>query len=235
MFTEEALYYHNGLTLKGYIARKNSEKAPIVLVAHAFRGQDDFARRKAESLARLGYIGFAIDIYGEGRLAKNDEEAMALMTPLYRDRALLQGRMKAAFDAALAYSDKVGAIGFCFGGLAVIELLRSGAPLSGGVTFHAVLKSEGATRVPIAPSIAGSLLILHGNLDPQVSDEDISAIQNELTEAGVDWQMHIYSNTYHAFTNPAMHRPELGKAYNALSDKRSWQAMKNFLKEILEK
>jgi dienelactone hydrolase len=215
---------------------------PAVIVAHAWRGQDDFARHKAVDLAKLGYIAFAADIYGQGIEVKTDEEAQALMLPLFMNRQLLRERIVSAYDTVsnLPYVDKgkIGAIGFCFGGLTVIELLRSGRPARGVVSFHGVLgntlKSAIANTQPPAKSISGSLLILHGNLDPLVSQNDILAIQSEFTQLGVDWQMHIYGHTVHAFTNPEVSDFKNGMAYDKLADRRSWKAMCNFFQEIFQ-
>lgn len=233
----QMIYFEGNTPSHGYLAWDEAKKGrrPVVLVAHAFRGQDDFAREKADQLAKLGYLGFAVDIYGEGRMTENHEEAAQLMKPFYLDRALLQKRMRAALDAAITHPiadpSRVGAIGFCFGGLAVIELVRSGAPLRAGVSFHGVLGSEKAKTVPIAKKVEGALLILHGHEDPLVSDGDMKAMQKELTEANVDWQMHIYGHTMHAFTNPIAHNPSAGTVFNALSAQRAWQAMQNFFTE----
>lgn len=233
----QSIYFDGKTSCHGFVVANDNQKGKkaVVLVAPAWRGQDAFARDKAKQLALLGYLGFAVDIYGEGRLTEDNKEAEALMTPFYLDRALLQRRMRAALDHVrthpLADSSRTGAIGFCFGGLAVVELMRSGAPLQAVVSFHGILGSTKAKTVPIAKNIRGSLLLLHGHDDPTVSDGDIKSMQAELTNAHVDWQMHIYGNTMHAFTNPMAKEPSLGKAYNPLAEKRSWQAMKNFLDE----
>lgn len=214
---------------------------PAVIVAHAWMGQDQFACRKAEALAELGYIGFAADVYGEGKTASDAQEAECLMMPLFQDRALLQKRIRAAFEVVCQHpavdSSNIGAIGFCFGGLTVIELLRSGIDVKGVVSFHGVLGDRmgpnQARTVPIAKSIKGSLLILHGYEDPLVSIEDIVNMQKELSLAQVDWQMHIYSHTSHAFTNPEAQDKEHGLMFQPLSSERAWQAMLHFFMNVL--
>jgi dienelactone hydrolase len=244
MKQEVTSYQIDGKTFRGYWAfptgkEEMAQRRPAVLIAHAWMGQDHFARHKAEALAELGYIAFAADLYGEGKTAANPEEAQNLMIPLFKDRALLQKRICAAFDVVrqhpLVDSSKIGAIGFCFGGLTVIELLRSGADVKAVVSFHGVLGSKRgdiqAKTVPIAKSIKGSLLILHGYEDPLVSQEDISNMQKELSDAQVDWQMNIYSHTSHAFTNPEAHDKEHGLVYQALSSERAWWAMIHFFSE----
>lgn len=228
METQVLTYRDEEVSCKGFLAYEK-EGAPLVLVAPAWRGQDDFAREKAMEMARWGYAGFAIDMYGDGICVEN-EKAPEMMAPFFLDRAYLQKRILAAFNFAknlpLVDGSKVGAIGFCFGGLCVYELLRSGAPLDAAVSFHGVfaVEKEGrkAKTTPIAKGIRGSFLLLHGNDDPMVSDEDLKRVRAELTEASVDWQIHTFGNTMHAFTNPKAQNPEMGTVFQPLSCKRAF-------------
>lgn len=232
-------YQAGDVKSKGFIVYDETKKTaqPVVLVAHAWRGQDDFAREKARQLAQLGYVGFAADLFGNGKNAANDDEAGALIKPLFLDRKLLQKRILAAYEfiskQAFVNPNRIGAIGFCFGGLTVLELLRSGIPVKSVVTFHAVLGNTGAQTVPIAKNIQGSILLLHGYEDPLVSQSDILNTQNELNSAGIDWQMNIYGHTSHAFSNPMAKDQAKGLLYNEKSSKRAWLAMKNFFEETL--
>ncbi len=241
MRNEKVIYEIDGLPFEGYWSfPKNQEKRPAVIVAHAWMGQDDFARQKADEIASLGYVGFAVDLYGKGKIAKNPSEAQELMIPLFFDRVLLQRRICSALRLVqqhpLVDSYKVGAIGFCFGGLSVIELLRSGIDVKAVVAFHAVLgnalRGKVAKTVPIAQAIEGSLLVLHGHDDPLVSEQDIQHFQTEFTKAKVDWQMNIYSHTTHAFTNPAAHDQEHGLYFQPKSAARAWSAMVQFFDEM---
>lgn len=225
----KSLTYHDGdVPCNGFLAYER-EGAPVVLVAHAWRGQDDFARQKAQELAEKGYAGFAIDMYGEGTCVDN-VEAPKHMAPLFLDRPYLQKRIQAAatFVRTLDGVDatKLGAIGFCFGGLCIYELLRSGALLDVAITFHGVFATERegqrAKTVPPAKEISGKLLILHGNDDPMVSDADLLAVREEMTRAKVDWQLHTFGNTMHAFTNPAANNLEMGTVYDERSCKRAF-------------
>lgn len=241
MLEEKVAYTAGKTSCQGFLAYDSSfkEKRPAVLVAHAWMGQDDFARQKARHLAKLGYVGFAADIYGNGVSVTTPEEAEKLMSPLFMDRRLLRERIVGAYEALKSLSpvddNRMGAMGFCFGGLTVIELLRSGVSLRGVVSFHGVLgDARGGVKaqtVPIASPISGALLILHGHDDPLVSPEDIRRIQAEMTEAEVDWQMHIYGHTVHAFTNPAVTDAKTGFAFNSKANFRSWQSMRNFFEE----
>lgn len=245
MHEETVLYRSGDKEFKGYLAYDQAVKAkkrPAVIVAHAWRGQDDFAREKARELAKLGYVGFAADVFGNGLSVDNNEEASALITPLFLDRQLLRDRIRAAYDTVydqkMVDKDRIGAIGFCFGGLTVIELLRSGADLRGVVSFHGILGDTfGKNKAKLAPNakqIKGALLMLHGHDDPLVSREDIYAIETEFTKAGVDWQIHIYGHAVHAFTNPVVHDVKSGMAFNEKANHRSWQSMRNFFDEVFK-
>jgi dienelactone hydrolase len=241
VITEIIHYQLDGIDFKGYLARPDSpsKKLPAVLIAHTWHGQDHFVRKKAEELAKLGYVGFALDLYGNGVNAKDNEEALQLMLPLFLDRKLLRSRVNAGFDVLKGQSfvdqEAIGAIGFCFGGLTVIELLRSGAGVKGVVSFHgllgSVLDKYTATLAPNSEKIQGSLLILHGYKDPLVSQCDIQAIQEEMTKANVEWQMNIYGQAAHAFTNPQAKDAASGMVYNKQVADRAWLAMTNFFNE----
>lgn len=242
MLEETVTYYVQDVPCKGFLVVDNSTETPRpgIIIAHAWRGLDEFAKKKARELVQLGYAAFAADIYGNGKKAHSDEEAMELMSPLFLNRALLQERLQGAYQAlqqcTLCNPAKIGAIGFCFGGLAVIELLRSGTPIKGAVSFHGVfgnkLGNQIANTQPIASEIQGSVLILHGNDDPLVTSEDIISLKNEFSNAKIDWQMHIYSETSHAFTNPIASDIEHGLVFNKRSAERSWIAMQDFFKEL---
>ncbi len=242
MFTEQLSYFHDTTPCQGFIAydEQAEAKRPVILVAHAWRGQDDFARQKAIEIAGLGYVGFAVDIYGEGKCVTN-EEAPETSLPFWLNRKLLQDRIRAALDFVKTHPkvdpNRIGAIGYCFGGLAVYELLRSGADVKGVVGFHGVYSTEKegytAKMVPISPDAKGALLILHGNEDPLCSDEDLKRVRKEMTEARLDWQIHIYGHAKHAFTNPSANNLEGGTVYNEIAAKRAWRSMQDFFSAIL--
>ncbi len=242
MEIESVTYQAESITSFGYVAYnpKNNDKRPGVLIVPAWRGQDDFAKEKARQLAELGYIGFVADMYGKGLEVDSNERASELMLPLFLNRKVLRKRIVAAFEALIKHPrvdpDRICAIGFCFGGLTVIELLRSGSELQGYVTFHGLLGGTLGTQVaipePSAPTLHGKLLILHGHDDPLVSPEDISSIQKEFTDAGIQWEMDIYSHTSHAFTNPQSNDPQNGLVYQPVAAARAWQSLLNFLNEI---
>lgn len=220
---------------------EKTEKKPGIVIFHAWMGQDTFARKKAEKLVEMGYAAFCADMYGIQQPVQTPQEAKKLMLPLFLDRRELQKRAIAAYNALIAQpqvdSNRIGAIGFCFGGLTTIEFYRSGVPLKGCVSFHGLLgnalNDKKAQTVPISNDIKGSLLILHGHDDPLVSQQDIVDLETEFTKHKLDWQFHIYGNAAHAFSNPNANDPSNGLIYNQKADCRSWQAMTNFFNEIL--
>jgi dienelactone hydrolase len=229
-------YKHAGTLLSGFLTYDDalSHRRPVVLVSHAWVGRDEFACAKARRLAELGYVGFALDLYGKGVLGKDRDENARLMQPFLADRAFLQGRMMAALETVRGLPQvdpaRVAAIGFCFGGLCVLDLARTGADLRGVVSFHGLLSPPDNIQ---GRRIQAKILVLHGHDDPMVPPEQVMALGRELTEAGADWQIHVYGNTLHAFTNPQANDPSFGTVYDATADRRSWQSMQNFLAEVL--
>ncbi len=236
---EKTLVYSDGdAVLEAFYAFDDhvSGRRPAVLISHAWAGRDNFVMDKARKIAGLGYVGFALDMYGQGVLGSSKEENAKLMHPFMADRAKLQQRIKAAFMTAkqLSWVDgqNIAAMGFCFGGLCVLDLARTGAGLKGVVSFHGLLGAPGNTR---GVNIKAKILALHGHDDPMAPPEHVLAFQDEMTRAGADWQFISYGNTLHAFTNPVANDPDFGTVYQADADRRSWLAMQNFLAEILPK
>ncbi|WP_299019280.1 dienelactone hydrolase family protein [uncultured Tepidimonas sp.] len=229
-------YTHGGITFEGLLVWDDAFDAPrpAVAVAHAWAGRSSFEDDKARALAGLGYVGFAMDVYGKGRRGATREENAALMTPLMQDRPMLQARLGAALQALAAQPEvdrqRLAAIGFCFGGLSVLDMARCGLPLRGVVSFHGLFLPPGNTA---GRRIAAKVLALHGWDDPMVKPEAVLAFAQEMTEAGADWQLHAYGGTMHAFTNPEANDPSFGTVYNACADARSWSAMRGFLGEVL--
>jgi len=230
-------YLDDDVLLEGFFAYDDAfeGRRPAVMINHAWAGRNDFANEKALKLAESGYFAFAVDMYGKGILGQNNEENAALMQPFMDDRGLLLGRMTSALYAIKRMpwvdDNKIAAIGYCFGGLCVLDLARSGVDIKGVVSFHGLLGAPGGVD---KQAIKAKVLVLRGNDDPMVSVDDIFALQRDLTEAGADWQMHSYGNTMHAFTNPVANDPDFGTVYQTDADRRSWDSMKNFLTEIFE-
>jgi dienelactone hydrolase len=227
-------YVDDDTLLEGYFAVDEALEGqrPVVLICHAWGGRDEFVAEKAKKLAELGYVGFAVDMYGKGVKGAGPEENAKLMQPFMEDRALLQKRILAALSAVklLPWVDekRIAAIGFCFGGLCALDLARSGADIAGVVSFHGLLiPSSLPTK-----KITAKVLVLHGNDDPMVPIDHVLALEAELTETAADWQIHTYGHTMHAFTNPAANDPGFGTVYNGIADKRSWQSLLAFLSEV---
>ncbi|MDX8127487.1 dienelactone hydrolase family protein [Methylomonas sp. OY6] len=228
-------YLDRDTVLEGFFAYDDAivGQRPVVLIHHAWGGRDQFVADKAFKLAELGYLAFATDMYGKGVLGKTPEQNAKLMQPFIQDRAKLQQRLQAALSTVklMPWADnaRIAAIGFCFGGLCALDLARTGVDMRGVVSFHGLL---GAPENIPNPQIKAKVMVLHGYDDPMASVEQVLALQDELTKAGADWQLHSYGHTMHAFTNPVANNPDFGTVYQPVADRRSWQAMQNFLSEI---
>lgn len=224
----EVIEYKQGTTvLEGYLAYDDSIKGkrPGVLVVHDWLGVGPYVRARAQQLASLGYIAFAPDIYGKDIRPVDNKEAAKVSNELKNDRVLLRLRVNAGLDILrnhpLTDPDKLGAIGYCFGGMTVLELARSGAKIAGVVSFHGNLDTPADTS-----SIHTKVLVLHGAEDPVVPPAQVAAFENEMRKANVDWQLNVYSGAAHNFTNPN------SPAYNRQVDRRSFEAMKAFFREL---
>lgn len=237
MHQSNFIYHDKDQPLHGYLTYDDSDMKPrpAVLVVHDWSGRNDFACAKADMLAQMGYLGFAVDMYGEGRLADTLEQKKALMAPLVNDRLLLKSRIESALDTVRGMAEvdnqRIAAIGFCFGGLCVLDLARTGVSISGVVSFHGLLNQPDDLETQ---KIQAKILALHGYDDPMVPPEQLEGFCQEMNEAQADWQVHVYGNTQHAFTNPKAHDKDLGTIYNPAAEQRAFQAMENFLQEIFD-
>ncbi len=233
MRTKNITYYDGEKLLEGYLAYNAdiSKPRPAVLVAHDWSGRNEFACQKAEKLAQLGYVGFAIDMFGKNVIGTTKDEKSALIQPFLENRALLGKRIFAAYETLRKVdavdTSRIGAIGFCFGGMCVLDLARLGTNLRGVVSFHGLLPDFGNRQ-----KITAKILALHGYDDPMVPPEQVTEFEKEMTEAEADWQLHIFGKTMHAFTNPNANDKDFGTVYNERAEKRSWRAMQNFFNEI---
>jgi len=236
--TEVVEYKQGDAVLEGYLAYDDAVKGkrPGVLIVHEWMGVNPYVKKRAEQLARLGYVAFAADIYGKGVRPKNSDEAAAESKKYKTDRQLMRARVNAGLDVLknhkLADTKRTAAIGYCFGGTTVLELGRSGADVAGIVSFHGGLDSLNPND---AKNIKGKVLALHGGDDPFVPAEQVAAFQDEMRKAGVDWHMVIYGGAVHSFTNPdSGNDNSKGAAYNEKADKRSWEDMRQFFSEIFK-
>lgn len=236
--SETIEYRHGDIVLEGYLAYDSSlvGKGPLpgVLIAHEWMGLTDYEKGRANQLAELGFVAFVADVYGKGVRPQNAQEAGAQAGSFYGDRQLLRDRMNAGLQVLaqhqLSDDQRLAAIGYCFGGAAVLELARSGADVRGVVSFHGNL---GTPNPADAKGIKGKVLVLHGANDPHVSEEQVDEFESSMHDAGVDWQLVEYGGAVHGFTNPKnTGDPSTGVAYNADADRRSWEHMKLFFAEL---
>ncbi len=235
--TEIVEYRQGDTALEGYLAYddSSSEKRPGVLIVHDWMGLGSFAKEKAEQLAQLGYTAFAADIYGKGVRPSNPKEAGEQASIYKKDRGLMRARDLAGLEVLKnnprADASRLAAMGYCFGGTAVLELARSGADVKGVISFHGGLDTPNPED---AKNIKSKVLVLHGAEDPFAPAKEVQAFEDEMRHAGVDWQVVLYGGAVHAFTNPAAgNDPSKGAAYNEAADRRSWEAMKAFFSEVL--
>jgi dienelactone hydrolase len=239
--TRAVVYEHEGVKLEGWLAYEGSgaEKKPGVIVIHEWWGRDDFAKKQAEQLAQLGYVVFAIDMYGQGVTTEDPKRAGELAGQFY-GKPLMASRARAGLDALLAtglVDDKrVAAVGYCFGGSTAMALAYSGAPLAGMVSLHG---GPVAAPADAKGRIKTRFLICHGAVDPFISKESLDNFLRSLDDTGIDYQFISYAGAKHAFTNPksearrAAHGLE-GIAYQTEAAHRSWGHMRQFLEEIFK-
>lgn len=234
--TQVIEYTLRGQTFEGYLAYDDAitGRRPGVLVVHDWNGLNDYAKRRAEQLAELGYAAFAVDMYGKGNRAQNSQEAGRLAGAVRADRPMMRARINAALETLkkqdMVDPNRMAGMGYCFGGGVALELARSGAPVLGVISFHGNLDTPDPKD---AANIKGKVLVLHGADDPNVPPAQVKAFEEEMRQAKVDWQMVHYGNAVHSFTNPsAGNDNSKGSAYNAKADARSWVAMKDFFAEI---
>ena len=222
--------------LEGYFAKakKANPKKIGVIVLPAWMGVDNNAKESAEALAKLGYHAFVADIYGVGNNPKNTSEAGKNAGFYKNNPAEYQKRIQLAIDQLVkvgADKNEIAVIGYCFGGTGAIEAARGNLNVKAVVSFHGGLaKAENSPT----ETIKAKVLVLHGADDPYVPVKEIEAFQNEMRATKADWQMVYYANAVHSFTHKdAGNDTSKGAAYNELADKRSWEAMKAFFKEVL--
>ena len=230
------VYDGPGGPFEGVIAYEDEVETPRpgVLVVPNVLGQKEADNEKAEDLAKLGYVAFACDVFGQGKRAERGPEMQRYMNECLADRAQLRDRLAASLGVLKGFghvdAGKCAAIGFCFGGLCVLDMARAGLDIRGGVSFHGVFhRPDYANVTPIAPK----LLVCHGWDDPLAKPDAVVGLAAELTDGGADWQLHAYGHTGHGFTDKGaknMGMPGIG--YQPDADRRSWKAMQDFLAEL---
>lgn len=232
---ETVEYKHGEVFLEGYLAYDDASSSvrPGVLVIHEWKGLGEYAKRRTRALAELGYVAFAADMYGKGVRPESHEDAAKEAGIYKKDRGLMRSRAAAALQVLGGHPftdpSKLGAIGYCFGGTSVLELARGGADLKGVVSFHGSLATPDPTA---AKNIKSKVLVCHGAADSFVEPE-VEGFKKEMKDAGVDLRFESYEGAVHSFTVPeAGSDPSIGMAYNEAADKKSWESMKSFFREV---
>ncbi len=234
--TRDIAYDADGRTMVGTLALPDgTDRRPGVLVSHEGPGLDDFGRSRATRLAELGYVAFALDYHGDGRPLTDREQMMARLGELSADPLRTRAIGTAGLDVlraeARADTDRLAAIGYCFGGTLSLELARGGADLKAVVGFHAGLATA---RPEDARNIVGKVLALIGADDPIVDNAQRRGFEEEMRAGEVDWQLYVYGGAVHSFTRPGAETVGIpGIAYHEPTDRRSWQAMLDLFDEVL--
>jgi len=234
-------YSANGVTMKGVLVWNPELKGPLpaVIVVHEWWGLNDYAIMRARMLAGLGYIAFAADMFGDGKVATNPSEAMALAKPFYQDAPMMKTRLDAAITRVKEFpqtdKSRIAAIGYCFGGSVVLNSAKLGSDLKGVVSFHGGLKG-----VPVNKDLLkASILVCHGGADKSVTMEDYNSLKHSLDSIGADNTFRVYEGATHAFTNPEStangKKFNMPIEYNEKADKESWNEMKEFLAKVFKK
>jgi dienelactone hydrolase len=239
---KEVSYSDGKTTMKGYLAYDEAatEKRPGVLVVHEWWGHNDYARQRAEMLAKAGYVALAVDMYGDGKKAEHPEEAGQYMNEVKNNLSIMQSRFMAALDflkkQQIVDTNKIAAIGYCFGGSTVLSMARQGVDdLKGVVSFHGGL---GGLAPVETGKVKAKILVCNGAADTFVPAEQIDQFKKEMDAAGADYEFKSYEGAKHSFTNPQA--DELAKkfnmpiAYNAEADKQSWQDMLDLFNKIFK-
>ena len=237
---EEVSYSVNGTKLKGYLAYDTAVRSPRpgIIIVHEWWGHNDYVRQRADQLAAMGYVAFALDMYGDGKQAAHPQDANAFMMDAFNDMDRSEARFIAAKNVLEKHSatdaTKLAAIGYCFGGGIVLQMARNGVDLRGVASFHGNLATHPTAAQ--AGKVKAKLLVLHGADDPLIPPEQVEAFKREMDTANVDYKFIAYPGAVHAFTNKEA--TQLGKqfnlpiAYNPQADQQSWQELETFLQNV---
>jgi|SRR5690349_4715824 len=234
--TRDVEYRQGDTVLQGFVAWDDAArgKRPGVLVVHEWWGMNQHARNQARRLAEAGYVGFALDMYGKGKVTTHPQEAQAFAAEATKDPAVMAARFNAALEQLKhdphVDSTRIAAIGYCFGGAVVLGMARSGADLAAVVTFHGAL----ATQSPAQPGkVKARVLVLAGGADPFVPPDQVEAFKREMQAAGARYEVVVYPGAKHGFTNPDAAQYGMSQlAYNAEADRESWAAMRKLFREV---
>ena len=238
--TENVDYIGDGVTMKGFVAYNENDTSlkPIVLIVPEWWGIGDYTKGRAKQLAALGYLAFAVDFYGEGKTAETPDEAGKLAGPFYAPGSTIA---KSRFEAALAKiktfpradTNKIAAIGYCFGGAMVLNMARIGEPLKAVVSFHGNLVGAPANK----DLLKAAVLVCHGEIDQFVPATEVAIFKKQMDSIGANYTFKTYPNATHAFTNPGANEKarkyKMPIAYNPAADTASFNEMKLFFEKNL--
>ena len=237
--SQEFTYEVAGVKLKGFMAYDETvaRKRPGVLVVHEWWGHNDYVRNRARMLAEMGYTAFALDMYGDGKLAEHPADAKKFMMEVLGNIAAAEERFNAAHkilrDHASTDETKTAAIGYCFGGAVVLHMARAGTDLDGVASFHGNLSTQPPA---VEGAVKSRVLVLHGAEDPLIPPEQAEAFKQEMQQAKVDIELIAYPGAVHSFTNPVAtavgESLNMPLAYDEKADQQSWAELDGFLKEI---
>ncbi len=239
IITQEISYQVHGTTLNGYLAHSAdvSGKSPAVLVVHEWWGHNEYARRRAEMLAELGYVALALDMYGDGKVADHPDDAKKFMQEAMSNQEVLHDRFHAAVKLVKQQdnvdANNIAAIGYCFGGGVVLNMARAGADLKGVVSFHGSL----STKTPAKQGeVTAKVVVFHGEADAFIPAEQVQAFEEEMKAAKADYELIVYEGVEHSFTNPAADQfaelYSMPLSYDEEADKNSWELMQKYLQEM---
>lgn len=239
VMTKEVPYSHNDVKLVGFLAYDDAVegKRPAVLVVHEWWGLNEYAKDRARQLAGLGYVAFAVDMYGEGRVTTHPQQASEWAKTITGNVSGWQDRADAGLEVLQkdprADAERIAAIGYCFGGATVQQMAYSGAPLGGVVSFHGSLLPVREDQVE---RVSARILILHGASDPLIEEAQILNYVTAMEKSDLDWQMVFYGGAKHSFTNPDADKVGMDAlGYSASADARSWAHMMVFFDEVFSK
>ena len=236
----KAIDYRQGETpLKGFLAWDDAAKGkrPGVLVIHEWWGLNQHARNQAVRLAKQGYVAFALDMYGGGKVATHPADARAFTQEATKDPGVVRARFESALAVLKAQpqvdASRIGVVGYCFGGGVALEMARAGADVAAVATFHGALAPHGqpAQKGKVKPRI----FVATGGADPMVPPEQVEALRKEMKEAGANFEIAVYPGAKHSFTNPDAGKAGMeGLAYDAEADRKSWEAAMKVFRKVFK-
>jgi dienelactone hydrolase len=235
---EEISYNSDTTEMNGYIAYNETDTSqrPGILVVHEWWGHNDYVRERADMLAELGFVALAVDMYGEGKQARHPSDAKKFSGMVMQNMDMAEKRFTEAMDLLrdhpLTDSNKISAVGYCFGGSLILALANKGVDLDAVAAFHS------GVQLPVSPSeeLEAKVLVQNGAEDPFVSQLSVSRFKTEMDSLGKTFEYIAYPEAVHAYTNPGAdslgRKYDLPLAYNQDADIKSWEKMKSFFEEI---